>query len=352
MGLKSRPRPPTAAWLAVLAALVVAALADAGLRAQNADEALLQTLSERHRPRARAFQFALIGDQEYTADQEKRFAQMLRALDREPLAFIAHDGDLRGGTLPCSDELFRRRLVTFQSSRHPFIFTPGDNDWTDCHRPGLGDFEPLDRLAALRKVFYTNPTASLGRTALAVTSQSVHPGFALYRENLLWSVGGVVFATVHAVGSNNNLGRTPEADAEYRGRNAANLAWIRAAFAVARRNRFDAVMLITQVNPLFERAPTDPEVAGYVDMVRLLEEETVALGRPVVFVHGDTHFFRIDKPLPRRPVGTYTMAAHWNFTRVETFGPADVAWWVRARVEPGTRGVFRFDAEQVAGVSR
>jgi hypothetical protein len=325
--------------LAVAATLLLAIV---GVRAQDADASFLQALADRYQPRTRAFQFALIGDQQYTADQENRFPALLRALDREPLAFVVHDGDIRGGSQPCSDDLFRSRLAAFQTSAHPFIFTPGDNDWTDCHRAALGGYDPLDRLAVLRTLFYGKATTSLGRKTLAVTSQSEHPAFALYRENQLWTLGRVVFATVHAVGSNNNLGRTPEADAEYRGRNAANLAWIRTAFALARRRGFDAVMLIAQVNPLFDRAATDPEVSGFVDMVRALEKETVAFGKPVVFVHGDTHYFRIDKPLPRRVVGNYTVPAHTNFTRVETFGPADVSWWVRGRVVPGSADVFQF----------
>jgi hypothetical protein len=331
-----------------VAALVTLLAAAAAVRAQDADAAFLQTLADRYRPRPRAFQFALIGDQQYTADQENRFPALLRALDREPLAFVVHDGDIRGGNQPCSDDLFRSRLETFQTSAHPFIFTPGDNDWTDCYRAALGAYDPIDRLAVLRKLFYRDASSSLGRKKLGLTSQSEHPAYALYRENQMWTWGSVVFATVHAVGSNNNLGRTPEADAEYRGRNAANVAWVRTAFALARRRGFEAVMLITQVNPLFERAATDPEVSGFVDLVRALEQETVAFGKPVVFVHGDTHYFRIDKPLPRRAVGNYTVPAHPNLTRVETFGPADVTWWVRARVVPGSAGVFHFAPETTA----
>ena len=33
------------------------------------------------------------------------------------------------------------------------------------------------------------------------------------------------------------------------------------------------------------------------EFLAALEKETVAFGKPVVYVHGDTHIFRVDKPL-------------------------------------------------------
>lgn len=42
---------------------------------------------------------------------------------------------------------------------------------------------------------------------------------------------------------------------------------------------------------------------------------TIAFGKPVAYVHGDSHYFRIDKPL----LDANGIRA-LNFTRVETFG--------------------------------
>jgi hypothetical protein len=87
---------------------------------------------------------------------------------------------------------------------------------------------------------------------MRVTRQSEDTRYVKFRENVRWTYGGVMFVTLHVIGSNNNQGRTPEMDADYAERNAANLAWMRQAFDVAKRNGSKAVMIIAQANPRFE----------------------------------------------------------------------------------------------------
>ena len=62
--------------------------------------------------------------------------------------------------------------------------------------------------------------------------------------------------------------------------------------------------------------------------------------KPVAYLHGDTHLFRIDKPLYSKK----SNRAFENFTRVETFGDPDTHW-VRVTVDPGDAQLFRFDAQ-------
>lgn len=291
----------------------------------------------------------MIGDQQYSPEEEARFPDVLRAMDREPLAFVVHDGDFKGGS-PCTDDLFRSRLALFDTSAHPFVFTPGDNDWADCHRDDNGRFDPLERLALLRRLFYATPAVSLGRRKMALTSQVTSRGFELYRENALWTMGEVVFATMHIIGSANGTGRTAASDGEAAERTRAALAWIRTAFAVATTGQFKAVMLIMQANPRFDLPVDAPGHAPFAELTRLLEQQTRAFAGEVVLVHGDTHYFRIDKPLPMparvRSSGAPSLA---NFTRVETFGPPDLHW-IGVRVVPGRRGVFVFEPEITAPV--
>ena len=122
-------------------------------------------------PRDRRVQFALIGDQQYTPVQEKLFENVIDAMNKEKLAFVVHDGDIIGSDKPCDDATFARRLRTFGRSVHPFILTPGDNDWTDCGRPSMGGFDPLERLAKLRALFLPAPGRTLGKRSMAVLSQ-------------------------------------------------------------------------------------------------------------------------------------------------------------------------------------
>lgn len=331
-------RSQVLSWLSCV--LVVSGLS----AQQSVDPAVSEALLAKYTPTRAEFQFGLIGDQQYTAEQGAQFPEVIRAMDREPLAFVVHDGDLKGRQR-CTDELLLDRLQLFQSSEHPFVYTPGDNEWTDCHEVEMGGYDPLERLAKIRQLFYADSKRSLGRQKLSLTSQSEQRQFQLFKENLLWTTGEVVFVTVHAVGSNNGLGRNPQGDAEFQARNEANLSWLRTAFSLARDGRFQAVMLITQANPRFELSPADPGRRGFNELVAVLEQETRAFGKPVVLVHGDTHYFRIDKPLlqGQGPRTNITPGLR-NFTRVETFGPPDLHW-IRVRVIPSNPNIFLFEPE-------
>ena len=236
--------------------------------------------------------------------------------------------------------MFANRLERFNEIAHPLIYVPGDNEWTDCHRANNGAYDPIERLAYLRDLFF--PTdESLGARTLTLERQSAEPQYALYRENVRWVVKNVMFAGLHVVGSNNNLGRTPAADAEYAARNAATVSWLHDTFDLATAQGHKAVMLVIQANPNFDLPPA--QRTGFNDFLAALEAETLAFEKPVVLVHGDSHYFRIDKPM----LGTISRRRVENFTRVETFGEND-NHWLRVTVEPGNPNVFVFDQRIVA----
>jgi hypothetical protein len=109
--------------------------------------------------------------------------------------------------LRCGKQIYE----SFQSVRHPFILTPGDNDWTDCHLVKDPKIDPLDRLAKVRALFFPEGR-SLGQRTMPAQSQATDSQYAKFRENLRWSINGITFATLHIVGSNDNFGRTPEMD--------------------------------------------------------------------------------------------------------------------------------------------
>src|SRR4051812_41278661 len=117
-----------------------------------------------------AFVFGVLGDTPYTEREEHEFAGMIERMNREPLAFSIHVGDIKGAG-PCSDELFLRRREEFNRFRQPLVYTPGDNEWTDCRRRHMGSGDPLDALARLRKVFFSEPY-SLGATRLETAVQA------------------------------------------------------------------------------------------------------------------------------------------------------------------------------------
>lgn len=307
-------------------------------------QALPDSVSRQMKPKPERFRFALIGDQQYTPAQEPRFERVVDAINAADVRFTVHDGDIIGSGKPCDDATFAKRVATFGRFRAPFVLTPGDNDWTDCWRPAMGGFDPLERLATVRRLFYPAPGRTMGRGALRTFSQGDLER-SPYIENLLWAAGEIVFATVHVVGSNNNW-RDASTEKEFRERDAANIRWMRSAFALARQNGFRAVVLIIQANPHFEQKKR-PARDGFEATLRTLEEQTLSFTGPVVLVHGDSHYFRIDKPLVHRQKNREGALVE-NFTRVETFGPPD-GHWVRATVDPRNPALFTFEPVLVPG---
>jgi hypothetical protein len=316
------------------------------------------------------FEFGVIGDAPYILEEEAKVASAISDMNRSDLAFVVHVGDIqadprvpyRGGIPTCTDASLQRRMELFSASRHPFILTPGDNDWTDCHYVKDRVVDPIERLATVRKLFFSG-AESLGQRRIPLTVQASDPRYAKFVENRLWAHGGVLFVTVHVVGSNNNRGRTPEMDAEYAERNAANLAWLAQAFQRGRQEQARAVVIFTQANPQFETTwsatqvrrylsglpvniPEPRRPTGFDDFLAALERDVLAFPRPVLLIHGDTHVFRVDKPMVR--AADKRLIEH--FTRVETFGYPDVHW-VRVTVDPTRPGLFIFRPEMVTGQS-
>jgi hypothetical protein len=320
------------------------------------------------------YAIGLWGDLPYSDVQATTGVPNLIAdMNSSKLEFTVHDGDLKAGsgtpgsTTPttCSDAVYTQGLAYLNSLVGPAMFTPGDNDWTDCDRPANGGFSSRERLDHERQVFFSS-AYSLGQDPLQQEVQSTPDclgatGPTACVENRRWTVKGVTYVTVNVQGSCNNLCDTAPDPAEYAARNAADIAWIRQTFAQAKSNGSAAVMVIGQADPGFDasdatRAPvrdpktlveTDGQPDGYHDFLSAFREQVIAFGKPVVYVHGDSHYFRIDKPFLDSQGRRLE-----NFTRVETFGDNqgngnNDVHWVKALVDPTSRDVFAFQPQIV-----
>jgi hypothetical protein len=319
---------------------------------------------------AGGFDFAVIGDMPYTHVQEKEYQRVLAALNATQLAFVVHVGDFQFDARPynadpsvsaepCSDENYQAVYDSFQSVRHAFVVTPGDNDWSDCAPLKARKIDVFERLEALRAKFFPSGR-SLGGKPIAVQNQSADPRYSKFKENLRWVEGGVVFATVHTVGNNDNVGAGAGTDAEQAERLAANIVWLNAAFAEASQPGRRGLVILTQANLGFENYwPVGPRTryflrfiergeplpstdAAYAPYVKALSASLETFTKPVAFFHGDTHILRIDKPLFSARSGRLFE----NFTRVETFGWPD-SHWVRITVDPADPQLFRFNPQIV-----
>jgi hypothetical protein len=286
-------------------------------------------------PHPEAFAFAAVGDLPYRASEEAPFDEMIARLSAEKLAFVVHVGDfIASSGTGCADAVYADRKRRLDASSHPLVLTPGDNDWADCRREGNGRKDPLERLAAVRERFFADDF-SLGRTRmpLAVQRACVERGPAACAcpglpENRLWTKSGVVFVTVHAIGSNDNKGFDAANDAEQRCRALANAAWLDGAFRLAAGAGQRGLAIVTHVNPWSEKS-------GVHDaLVARVAAGAKALAKPVLFVHGDTHFYQSDHPF--RDIDGRTVG---NLRRVEVFG-SPIVGWVRVTVDPGDPALF------------
>jgi hypothetical protein len=240
---------------------------------------------------AQSFTFAAIGDVPYGPHEE--FAALVDKINTKSLAFTIHVGDIKSGSTVCSDETFLSVRQLFDRFDRALIYTPGDNEWTDCHRLNNGRYDPLERLEKIRQLFFAS-NESLGKRRLPLQTQSSQKSFTPFVENRRWSQGNVRFATLHLVGSNNNLQPGLPSSSEFAAREHANIAWLRETFAEAKANADAAVVLAMQADTFFGEPRKG---SGFVRWNVVLAEEVAAWGKSVLLIQGDTHQYLIDRPL-------------------------------------------------------
>lgn len=297
--------------------------------------------------------FALIGDMPYSVPEIATSRAIIEQIGADDsIAFVVHDGDIKSGGEPCDDARLTARRDDFNASRHPIVLVPGDNEWTDCHRKSNGGFDPMERLAKLRELFMAGDE-SLGQRRMHITRQSrQQPQFAAYRENVRWEFENTLVVGVNIPGSNNNwkLPRDRGGDnSEFEDRLKANTAWIAEAFAIANARNMRGVMIILQANPDFEGEDAKREQSkpgwrdGYAEFRNQVAEEAKKFRRPIIVTHGDTHTFRVGKPL-KDAAGEIVP----NVTRLETFGSPFLGW-VKVTIDPASPEVYRIEPRRFTG---
>ncbi|MDH3468345.1 MAG: hypothetical protein OES26_20980 [Gammaproteobacteria bacterium] len=314
---------------------------------------LMGAMAPETRISAQSFEFVALGDTAYCPEVDvPKYERLIDKINAASPAFSIHVGDIgKPTTGACSEEVRQTVYRQFNQFKHPLIYTPGDNEWTDC----VYNLKPLAQLERLRTLYFSKPK-SLGRETIPLVRQSDESGFDEFVENLRWEWNDVLFATVHVVGSHNGLdpgvsgAKVPasnEALAEYQRRNDANIAWIERSFNVAKEHGSKAVVVVFHANiyqPEVENSP------GFRGIKQALAEQTESYGGQVLFVNGDSHKFLVDKPLvsSHGPGGTQT---HMNVTRLVVFGEPNIRA-VKVTVDTNTPWVFGFQPLFEAGERR
>ena len=331
----------------------------------GATNASADGFSEQHKsdPDEDRFEFALWGDLPYAKNNDDpKIANLINSMNSAHLEFSIFDGDTKDGSSVCTDDLIGAQAIAhFNQLKAPAIYVPGDNEWTDCHRVNNGSYNALERLDFIRRTMF-GKIESFGQRKIQLSHQGAVA--SAYSENTRWIHKGIVFVGLNIPGSNNNKindgactssksARTQadcDADnAEYADRNTHNIAWLNDSFAIAKQEHAAGLMVVFQADPGFDLPETEtvnerlsPDFNGYTSFLNALAAETQAFNGQVVLVHGDAHFFKIDKPLFNQA----NMLK--NFTRIETFGSPN-AHWVKVSADRNSANVFHFDPVIVPG---
>eukprot|EP01025_Chloroclados_australasicus_P024038 TRINITY_DN24200_c0_g1_i1.p1 TRINITY_DN24200_c0_g1~~TRINITY_DN24200_c0_g1_i1.p1 ORF type:complete len:969 (-),score=98.12 TRINITY_DN24200_c0_g1_i1:553-3459(-) len=303
---------------------------------------------------------------------------VLSDISQAHISFAVHVGDIKGPNTNCSNEYYEYILQTMNQVRHPLIYVPGEQDWANCNQESAGGYEPRERLEFIRSQFFSKPSMSLGKYPMPINPQSTevpeyhaedsiqtngnHIGLP---ENAMWMQKGVVFATVHMIGANNNLDRQEqdtndqyqERLEEYQARNQANIQFIYDVFDLANSEDAVGIIIFFNGNPFTQsrklqlkyqdqRAYFKDQIqTGFLDAIDIIRNETLDFGNPVVFVHSDDQQFTVDKPFNQAPYVEDTYDGFLmqvdNLWRLQLPGLGQV-WWVEIIIDPKHPDVFLF----------
>lgn len=296
------------------------------------------------------YHFAVIGDLPYGQDQFAKLPAWVASINADQdVQKVIHLGDTKSGGDKCSNEWNDAILTQFNAFDTPLIYTPGDNEWTDCHRTSNGSYNPLERLSAIKKTYFATPGETLGAETMRV---QFHP---FQHENVKYRKHNVMFATAHIVGSNNGsmpwkgLGHTtetPEQKWERRLRTFHAVEWINTVFREAARNNDRAVVLSVHADMFYKNNPSDKYNSEFTPIVRQLAHNAIAFGKPVYLLNGDTHTYRVNKPLTEGSafMEYYGVQEVPNLTRIQVDGSKNANNWLKVTINPGqTDDVLRWE---------
>ncbi|SFK58595.1 hypothetical protein [Geodermatophilus ruber] len=296
-------------------------------------------------PDTSPFTFAVIGDIPYGSAEITAFPANIAQINADPsVQFVTHLGDIKNGSSECSDEYFANVRADFDHFQDPLVYSVGDNEWTDCHRANNGGYNPLERLAAVRDVFFDRPGHTPGQNGVGVQSQADRG----VPENVSYTRAGVRFVAMDVVGSNNGLApwtghstTTPEQVAEEQARMAATIDLVDQTFDRAQHGQ--AVVLMLQAD-MFDPTVGNPQFSDYSafqPLVQTIASRAAAHDGPVYLVNGDSHVYNEDHPLASGSdwlsfYGVTTPAS--NLTRITVDGSDNAHDYLRVRVNQNQHG--------------
>jgi len=333
---------------------------------------------------ARPLTVAVYGDAPYGTSptdtaQKNATPAFIASINADPdVSLVLNVGDIHSGKQFCTQAYDQEISDLWSQFQDPLVYTPGDNEWTDCNKKAQGgglynpatgqiDYEvdpatgnpidyakgdPIANLDLIRSIYFPQPGLTLGARKQLVLSQAqyapifdrAHPADAKYVENVLWAQSGVLFVAINLPGGSNNdtdvwykaPAQTLAQQQEIAERNGADLRWLDLAFNLAKLDRgIKGVAVVAQAD-MWDNEFGPAHEAAYEPYVQALASHTTDLGRPVLMFNGDSHVYLSDNPLS----GSYALdfihpGYHVpNFHQVVVHGSTFPLEWLKVTVDP------------------
>jgi len=344
-----------------------------------------------------ALNIAVFGDSPYgtsptdTAEFEATpaFIDAINA-DTE-VSLVLNVGDIHSGKQYCTEDYNRSIYSLWTTFKSPVIYTPGDNEWTDCHKSKEGggtynavtgqiDYKvdslgtpisyasgnPVENLNLIRSIFFAKPGMAIGgqgrgKFVLSQAFSGLLPSAiasdSKYAENVLWLQSNVLFVTLNIPGGSNNdadiwYGAPTMSDQqtqEVAERTGADLRWLDTAFSAADLAHARAVVIQLQADMWDLDGNTASHIANYKQFIDSIASHAKTFGKPVLLLNGDSHGYRSDNPLVQgAPCANETGSTCSddayanqpngynvpNFHRIVVHGSVTPLEWLKLTVDP------------------
>lgn len=283
---------------------------------------------------------AVIGDSPYgtspTDDSEtKANPAFIESMNKDAdVSMVLHVGDIHSGKQYCTEAYNLTIRDQWKAFKDPLIYTPGDNEWTDCHKKAEGggaynasttqiDYvkdgsgnlvgyaggDPVANLDLVRSYFYPNPgkdfSGSINVHTQAFEYDPAHVTDSSYVENVWLEKSNVMIVTVNIPGGSNNdtdpwygaPTASPTQMQEVANRSAAALRWLDYAFTTAKSNGDQAVVIQLQADMWDLDGKPAAHIAQYKQFIDKIASNSQTFGKPVLLLNGDSHVYRSDNPL-------------------------------------------------------
>jgi hypothetical protein len=285
---------------------------------------------------------AIVGDMPYgakptdTAEFNANPAFIAAINSDKDVSLVLHAGDIHSGSEYCTLAYDAAIYTQWAEYKAPMVYTPGDNEWADCHKKKEGgglynakkasiDYvlnangamvnyaggDPIANLELVRSIFFATPGKTLGGSmnvhTQALEFDAAHPTDSNFVENVWFEKSGVMFVTVNIPGGSNN-GTDPWYGAPTMSTGqqqlvtnltGAAMRWLETAFARAKANGDTAIVIMEQADlwDLDGDKMVDQHLTGYKQYIEKIAALTAAYAKPVLLVNGDSHIYRSDNPL-------------------------------------------------------